>query len=168
MTQTESFLRDSLGHTQLFPKPEHLPSWGRWAVTYGIRCAWSSHTTPCPDGRRSERTPGGQHTGTSCPGHTYTESFHTGPQKARDPPEGGSGRTPRQSSKAGTAPMGPARTRCHLSEGSSVWPWLFSVSLTVLLSGALWRPSPALKIKEVPYTGTSDWYPVGAYRQLSN
>lgn len=47
----------------------------------------------------------------------YTKSSHREPQRARDPPEGGSGQTPRQSSVAGTAPTWPAG-----KETLSAWP----------------------------------------------
>lgn len=126
MTWAESFLGDAPRQTPLSPRPERLPSQGGWTLTYGMHCALSSRTAPSPAGRRPGRTPGGPCKGTSAPVCTCTESFHTGPRKAQGPPEGGSGRTLRRSSEAGTAPTGPAGKRCHLSEDGSMWPWLFS------------------------------------------
>lgn len=45
---------------------------------------------------------------TPAPWCMYTGSSHREPRKARGPPEGGSGQTPRHSSVAGTAPTWPA------------------------------------------------------------
>lgn len=109
MTQSQGFPRDAPGQSLL------MPSGARGLLTYGMRCGRPSRTRPFPAGHRPGRTPGVLCKGTAAPPHMCTESSHTGPQKARGAPGGGSGQTPKQSSEAGTAPTGPAGMKRHFS-----------------------------------------------------
>lgn len=87
------------------------------AETYDRRCGQSSRTAPSLPGHRFGHTRGEPGMRTLAHRCTYTKSSHREPQKARDPPEGGSGQKPRQSSGAGTAPTWPAG-----KETLSAWP----------------------------------------------
>lgn len=112
---------DTPGQTPPLASPQQL--------TYGRCCGQPSRAAPFLAGHRPGHTPGGQRRSTSAPGHMCTESPHTGPQKAQGPPEGGSGRTPRHSSEAGTAPMGPAGMRGTSSVRAALTrPWLLGES----------------------------------------
>lgn len=121
--------------------------------TYCTRCGQSSHTAPFPPGHRSGCTPGRQGTCTPAPQHTHTKSSHTGPRKARDPPEGGSGQTLRCSSEAGTAPTGPA------GRGTA--------SAVCSLSVAL-RLSPARETKAAPSASGTGWHQADACVQCNS
>lgn len=101
----------------------HPRRWGSHADSrQGLWSVQPYSSIPCWAQARAY-TPGAQGRRTAAPGHTCTASSHTGPRKARGPPGGGSGRTPRRSSEAGTAPTGPAGGRGHLSEGAAHAAW---------------------------------------------
>lgn len=87
------------------------------AATYDRRCGQSSRTAPSLPGHRFGHTRGEPGMRTLAHRCMYTKSSHREPQRARDPPEGGSGQKPRQSSGAGTAPTWPAG-----KETLSAWP----------------------------------------------
>lgn len=90
--------------------------------TYGTCFGGAIHAAACPPGHRCGHTPRGQGTSRPAPGCRCMPSSHTGPQKAGDPPEGGSGQRPRCSSVAGIDPTRPARREAHsmaLAEGGT-------------------------------------------------
>lgn len=106
------------------------------AGTYDRRCGQSSRTTPCLPGHRFGNTQGEPGMRTLAQWCMYTKSSHREPRRARDPPEGGSGRTLRQSSVAGTAPTWPVGKET-LQHGPRRVLASAMCSLTVLLRMAL-------------------------------